>query len=67
MDGWLTLLVGMKVPHRKPHTPRPAEAQTWEEIQRRIRERAQRAFTVPEVLALVRSPRWKWNPNAFPS
>ena len=65
IDGWLTLLVGMQVPHRRPHSPTPAEARVWAEVRAKLREKARQAFTVHEALTLVRSPRWRWNLESF--
>jgi len=65
MDGWLTLLVGMKVPTNRTFTPSPAEAEHWAKLRAHIRSRAKQAFTIREALAAVRSPRWKWNREFF--
>lgn len=67
MDGWLTLFVGQKVPHRKRYTPSTVEMELWQQIRTQIRSRARQGFTVKEALAIVRSPQWKWNSNFFPS
>ena len=58
--GYLALLVGQKVPHRAPHAPNDRERRAWEERVRKHRELAQRAMTVREALAAVRSPGWRW-------
>lgn len=65
MDGWLTLLVGQKVPTTRAYTPSAAEADLWAKLQGHIRSRAKQAFTIPEALAAVRSPHWKWNREFF--
>jgi len=65
MDGWLTLLVGQKVPTTRTYTPSAAEADLWAKLQGHIRSRAKQAFTIPEALAAVRSPHWKWNREFF--
>jgi tryptophan halogenase len=65
MDGWLTLLVGQRVPYRRHYVPGSSEQQLWARIRASVRTRAQEGFTVPEAHALIRSPRWKWNPEFF--
>lgn len=67
IDGWLTLLVGMKVPYRKRYVPTREELQIWAQSRAQMRTRAKQGFTVKDALALVRSPRWKWSPNFYPS
>ena len=66
MDGWLTLLVGQKVPAARKFVPTTAEAELWAKLRAHIRLRGQQAFSIPEALAAVRSPRWKWNREFFP-
>jgi tryptophan halogenase len=65
MDGWLTLLVGQKVPTARKFAPTTAESELWTKLRAHIRSRGQQAFSVPEALAAVRSPRWKWNREFF--
>jgi tryptophan halogenase len=65
MDGWLTLLVGQKVPTSRSYTPNAAESEHWAKLRAHIRTRAKQAFTIPEALAAVRSPQWKWNREFF--
>jgi tryptophan halogenase len=66
MDGWLTLLVGQQVTTQRKYEPTPSERTTWEQIRVHVRARTRDAFTIPQALAVVRSPRWKWNPEFFP-
>lgn len=60
MAGYAALLVGQKVPHRD--TPRPSEQELrqWESLCRRHKQLALEAMTIPEVLAVMRSPRFTW-------
>ena len=53
-------MVGMRVPHLKPHTPGPAEIQRLAVHQRRNAQSAESGYTVAEVLAMLRDPRWRW-------
>jgi tryptophan halogenase len=65
MDGWLTLLVGQRVPTQRKYEPASAERATWEQIRAHMQKRAHDALTIPQALAVVRSPRWKWNSEFF--
>jgi len=65
MDGWLTLLVGQRVPYRKQHVPSNLEAATWRKVNDQNRAQVKNAFTIPQGLAMVRSPAWRWNLEAF--
>ena len=58
--GYATLLVGQAAPYANAYEP-PAEVRdTWRTLCRQNAEAAQRAMTVEETLASLRSPRWKW-------
>ena len=65
MDGWLTLLVGLKAPTRRRFSPSAEEMSVWTQLRAHVRSRAAQAFTIPEALAAIRSPRWKWNRDFF--
>jgi tryptophan halogenase len=58
--GYMTMLVGMKVPYRKTYTPAEAEWRLWEAKRRKFKELAQKAMGVKEVLDIIYSPAWKW-------
>ena len=60
IEGYLALMVGMRVPHQKPHTPAPAEVQRLAAHQRRNAQSAESGYNVSEVLAMLRDPRWRW-------
>ena len=66
MEGYLSLLVGQGVPHR-PYGASAYERQTWETMQRTHRAMAQAGFGVRDMLDLVRSPRWTWPTNLYPT
>jgi len=48
--GYLTILVGQKVPHRRPYVPAQDERQEWDAMRRRNAEVARGAMTVLEAL-----------------
>ena len=60
MEGYLALLVGLSVPYHHPYVPSEQDQRNWERIQQSVRNKVASAYTVPEALALVRSPRWAW-------
>jgi tryptophan 7-halogenase len=65
LDGYYTLLVGQKVPHRKLECPTDRERVAWKKLQEATRRYASKGFTVPEALALVRAPNWQWQAAHF--
>lgn len=65
LDGYYTLLVGQRVPHRRVDDITARERETWRKLQLSTRRYAERGYTVREALALVRSPGWEWRPNHF--
>lgn len=60
MEGYLTLLTGMKVPHARPERTAAAEWMKWKNHTTRNKNNAARAMTVAEALAMIRHPNWKW-------
>jgi tryptophan halogenase len=59
-EGYLSMLVGQQVPHRRVHQPTDAERQTWGVVRQSNARHASFGLTVSEALALVRSPSWVW-------
>ena len=60
IEGYLTMLVGMRVPHERPHPPGEAERQTWDRHQRAMRTRVTAGVDSKQALAAIRAPQWKW-------
>jgi tryptophan 7-halogenase len=60
MAGYAALLVGQKVPHRETQRPNEQEMRQWESLCRRHKQLAFDAMTIPEALAVMRSPRFTW-------
>jgi tryptophan halogenase len=60
MDGYLTMLVGQKVPHQKPYVPSPAETRVWQGKCAAWMAEARKAFDVKQCLQAVRNgvPTW---------
>jgi tryptophan halogenase len=59
MDGFLALLVGQDVPHRKRYTPTPEESNFWRQRCLRLAQEARNGMDVNEALAAIRSPNVK--------
>jgi tryptophan halogenase len=66
VDGFLCMFVGQKVPFHNRHTPTERERRVWTENCYNNRARAMAGLSVPEALALVRDPRWNWDPEFYP-
>ena len=54
MDGYLTLLLGQKVPHAKTYTPPSKEMEIWRNRSAKWHHDAQRGLTVRECLTSIR-------------
>lgn len=60
IEGFMTMLVGMRIPYRNRHVPTQAE---WQLVnQRRMQNKAAAlaSFDVKEALACIRHPQWRW-------
>ena len=55
MGGYLTILVGQKVPYRPKHAPTAQELQIWNADRQRFRAAAASAMTVKEALSAIHS------------
>lgn len=62
IEGYLAMLVGMRVPHRKRHESEPWERERLAAHRAVFAGRAERAFSVAEALRMIRDPRWVWTP-----
>jgi hypothetical protein len=59
------LLIGQKVPCKRPYVPSPQERAAWRQIQQAFKTKALAALDTPEVLALIRSPAFRWPPTLY--
>jgi tryptophan halogenase len=64
-EGYLTMMVGQKVPYRKLHSPAAGEWQAWREIQQANRQLAQNGIGVSESVEIIRSPRWSYRRDFY--
>lgn len=60
IEGYLSMLVGMKVPHSKSHRTTEQEREIWAKHHRAMDSRVASALSSEQVLAAIRSPHWKW-------
>lgn len=65
IEGYLTLLVGQRVPYQREHQPTANELEVWRSIQSQHREMGRSGISVRAALRAIRSPAWKWNPEFF--
>ena len=65
VDGYLCMLVGQRVPHRKEYQPIDQERSLWEAHRAQNRARAESGYGVADALARVNSPTWKWDPDFY--
>ncbi len=60
VEGFLAMLVGMKVPYKRRHLPTPAEQLAWKQHSAAIAAKANSAVDSVKALAAIRSPGWVW-------
>jgi tryptophan halogenase len=60
VGGWVSLLLGQRVPYRYRHRPAASELAAVEALRAQHRAAAQSAMTAEEVSAAIASPRWQW-------
>ena len=57
-DGYLSMLVGMRVPHGRPHVPNDDEARFWKKRHDDLGAAAAGAMSVRDSLAVLRQAGW---------
>jgi tryptophan 7-halogenase len=65
MEGYLSLLLGQKVPHRARYTPTTEEKRLWDEARFRNRTMAENAVGAREALDFLSRPAVQWKPGFF--
>src|SRR5665213_1549864 len=60
IGGYMTLLVGQKVPHAARHAPSDAERAAWAQRIEHNRKAAMEGMTVRQALQIIHDPRWRW-------
>ena len=64
-EGYLTMMVGMKVPYRLRRQIPDQERATWRAIQQENRTKAMNGLGVKESLDIVKSPHWRYKPGFY--
>jgi len=64
-EGYLSMMVGMRVPHRRTYTISDAERQTWAKILEHNRAQAAAGVGMKESLEIIRSPNFKVKPGFY--
>ena len=60
IEGFLTMLVGNRVPYRHPHVASDAEREIWNRHRAGYRAIAKNALDVKGALGYVKNPGWSW-------
>ncbi|MGA0846835.1 MAG: tryptophan 7-halogenase, partial [Luteolibacter sp.] len=63
IEGYLAMLVGMRVPHRNQIKPTQDEQRIWKQKRTQFAEIGKRGLSVRQALDAVRSSHWKWPSN----
>jgi tryptophan halogenase len=65
LEGFFTILLGLRVPFENRHQPSATERSRWERFRARNEREARFGFTVAEALRIVQLPEWSWNPEFY--
>jgi tryptophan halogenase len=65
LEGYWSLLIGQKVPCKRPYVPPPQERAEWRRIQQAFKAKALAACSTEEVLRIIRSPQFRWPPTFY--
>lgn len=61
LDGFLTILVGNRVPYQRKYAAPAAEREIWRKHCNDNRELVKNGLDVKEALQFVRHPNWRWH------
>ena len=65
VEGYLVMLVGMRVPYRRTYVPPAAERAAWDKARALNAAAAESGFAVAEALSRIRTPTYGWSPATF--
>lgn len=65
LEGFFTMLVGLKVPYAGRHQPDESEVARWERFRAENQREARLGLTVAESMRIIRLPEWSWNPDFY--
>ncbi|OYV06962.1 MAG: hypothetical protein CFE26_03480 [Verrucomicrobiales bacterium VVV1] len=60
VEGFLAMLVGMRVPYKRRHQASPAEREAWARHSAAVAAKAASGVDSVKALAAIRSPGWVW-------
>jgi len=64
-EGYLAILVGLRVPFRQTYLPSESDLNVWAQYKAAVRQMADDGVAVPEAMERLKSPEWKWNRRIF--
>ncbi len=65
LEGYLTLLVGQRVPHDGRYVPTMHEQASMQRLRAQFCNEARRGYSVEEALGMIRHPEWRWHAGFF--
>jgi tryptophan halogenase len=65
LEGFHTILIGLKVPFATPHRADETEVARWERFREQNRREARFGLSVAEAMRVIRLPEWSWNPEFY--
>jgi tryptophan halogenase len=67
IEGYLTMLVGQRVPYEGLHRPSEAELKAVGAIRDQFKKQAATGYHAEHALSIVRMAKWEWKKDIFPS
>lgn len=61
VEGFLAMLVGMRVPYERTHSASDAELNLWRRHRDQLASKARAGVTVRQALDAIRHPSWNWS------
>jgi tryptophan halogenase len=65
MEGYLTMLVGQRVPYQARHDAATQELTALQQLREKHRREASAGYRAEQAMSYIRSPHWEWDPKAF--
>ena len=66
LDGFLSLAIGMKIPHNKRIKIGRQERNEFNDLRKGFREQGERALDSRAAFEIIRDPRFNWPPSSLP-
>ena len=65
IEGYLTMMIGQKVPHKVQFSPAPQELELLRQMRQQNQKIAHQAISIEQTLKEIRSPEWSWTPGYY--